>query len=581
MKSDQSDTPSVTETFTISNTNQHLNFRFQQLRQQQQKQGLAETQRQCWDKLGALYKQIKSQKIIDFFASEPNRAQAFSLSAAGLLLDYSKSYMTREVLDTLIALAESHGLGDQIQQLLRGEKVNNTEDRPALHTALRSPNNPSLPKSIGNEVNQVNQRMEKFVTAIHDGSHLGYTGKKIKSIVNIGIGGSDLGPVMAVHALAAYQQQDLEFHFVSNVDGTHISEAFKRIDPESSLFIVASKSFSTVETRKNAEAAQQFCLQSGMRHEDLAKHFIAVSSNVPAAVEFGIAQVNVFPMWDWVGGRYSLWSAIGMPIALAIGMDNFNQFLAGAAEMDRHFASAPLVQNMPAIMGLLTIWYNNFFESQAHVVIPYDQYLRWFPSYLQQLEMESNGKSVDKSGKPLSVQTKGAIFGDAGTNTQHSFHQLLHQGTRFFPVDFIVPAKSHNPVGDQHQFLFANCLSQSQALMCGKSLLQVNEELKKQGLSEDEIARLAPHKVIPGNRPSSTILMEKVTPSTLGAMIALYEHKVFVESVIWNINAFDQWGVELGKKLSEKVMLALGGDLDDADMDPSTRMQIDFFKSHK
>jgi len=541
---------------------------------------LTQRQKQCWDKLSDLHSHIKPQKILDFFNSEKDRPQQFSLAAAGLLLDYSKSYLSRDVFDSLVELAEAHQVPQQIKRLLSGEKVNNTEDRPALHSALRMKNT-DLPADVTEAVRQTYLKMETFVNSIHNAIHVGYTGKPIKSIVNIGIGGSDLGPVMAVHALTPYQRRDMSFHFVSNVDGTHISETMRCVDPATTLFIVASKSFNTVETRKNAEAARHFCLQSGMKREDLSKHFIAVSTNISAAVEFGIAEENIFPMWDWVGGRYSLWSAIGLPIALAIGMENFSQFLAGAAAMDEHFATSPLAKNMPVILGLISVWYTNFFHSQVQVVIPYDQYLRWFPSYLQQLEMESNGKSVDKNGQPLTMHSKGAIFGDAGTNTQHSFHQLLHQGTQFFPVDFIVPAQTHNPVSDQHQFLYANCLSQSQALMCGKNMSQVEQELKQQGLSEEKIRALAPHKVIPGNRPSNTILIEKITPHSLGALIALYEHKVYVESVIWNINAFDQWGVELGKVLSVRVMSALGNDESTDDLDPSTQMQINFFKQHR
>jgi len=540
----------------------------------------SEQQKQCWDALNELHEQVKQQKIIDFFQAQENRAEAFTASAAGLLLDYSKSYVSRPVLDALLDLAKSHQLEQHIQRLLTGEKVNNTENRPALHTALRRQAS-NLPTDITSSITQTFHKMGQFVSAIHEGVHLGYTGLPIKSVVNIGIGGSDLGPVMAVHALTPYQRRDMDFHFVSNVDPTHISETMRYVDPATTLFIVASKSFNTVETRMNAEAAREFCLQAGMKREDLGKHFIAVSTNIKAAVEFGINEKNIFPMWDWVGGRYSLWSAIGLPIALAIGMEHFTEFLDGGADMDEHFASASLDQNMPVILGLLSVWYTNFFHSQVQAVIPYDQYLRWFPSYLQQLEMESNGKSVNKDGKPLPYQTKGAIFGDAGTNTQHSFHQLLHQGTQFFPVDFIAPAQTHNLVGEQHRFLYANCLSQSQALMCGKDLAQVTAELKKQGMDDDQIAALAPHKVIPGNRPSNTILLEKVTPKTLGALIALYEHKVYVESVIWNINAFDQWGVELGKILSVRVMSALGSQDSIDDLDPSTQLQIQFYKQHR
>ncbi len=525
-----------------------------------------------------VYKSLMAKQRIDaLFQEHPGRAQAFSLAAAGLKLDFSKNLMTEEGLVLLLKLAQASRLGDMIEALFSGAEINNTEHRPALHTALRSDGD-GLDKTAAEEVRKTFARMRVFVDKLHQKQWLGYSGKAITDVVNIGIGGSDLGPVMATRALAPYAQDSINVHFISNIDGTHVTEILKPLNPETTLFIVASKSFNTIETRMNAEAARDWCFRAGMAQGDIKHHFVAVSTNIAAVVAFGIDEENIFPMWDWVGGRYSLWSAIGLPIAISIGMDNFEQLLAGARAMDEHFRNADFRQNMPVIMGLLSVWYTNFMGAEAQAVIPYDHYLHKFPSFLQQLEMESNGKSVRRNGEPLKYHTKGVIFGEAGSNTQHSFHQLLHQGTHCIPVDFIVPAVSHNPVAQQHDYLFANCMGQSRALMVGRSLEQVTAELQEKGLDAEEIKQLAPHKVIPGNKPSNTIIMEKLTPYTLGALIALYEHKVFVESVIWGIDAFDQWGVELGKVLAEDIYTAMQDDKAGEELDESTLGLIQFFK---
>lgn len=539
----------------------------------------SQSRHDIWNALKNYQKSLSQRRLETFFKDDPQRIDKFTVSAAGLTLDYSKNLITDTGFDLLISLSNTTYLKDNIDALFSGEEINNTEHRPALHMALRS-HGEGLPKDVMDEINATYAHMERLVGQLHRQEWLGYTGKAITDVVNIGIGGSDLGPVMACKALTPYNHEQITTHFVSNIDGTHIAEVMKNLDPATTLFIVASKSFKTIETRKNAEAARDWCFSTGMQESDICKHFVAVSTNIPEVIKFGIAEENIFPMWDWVGGRYSLWSAIGLPIAISIGMDNFNAMLDGGRAMDNHFKTAEHRHNMPVIMGLLSIWYINFFNSESQVVVPYDHYLNKFPSFLQQLEMESNGKSVHRDGHPVEYNTMGAIFGEAGSNTQHSFHQLLHQGTHLFPVDFIIPARSHNPVGDHHKHLFANCLSQSQALMNGKTLELVKEELQAQGLSEEEIKELAPHKVIPGNKPSNTIIMEMLTPYTLGALIALYEHKVFVESVIWDIDAFDQWGVELGKILSENIFAALSDDDKAKTLDPSTEYLINYFKQN-
>jgi glucose-6-phosphate isomerase len=531
-----------------------------------------------WEALHAHQQEIAEQRIESYFETEPQRYKNFSLTAAGLTLDYSKNLLDEKGLQTLLDLAIASGISDAIESLFRGDIVNPSEQRPALHTALRS-RGQGLAKELRDEIIDCQQRMAALVEKIHTGKWLGATGKAITDVVNIGIGGSDLGPSMACLALRPYDQKKVRIHFVSNLDGTHIAEKMSGLDPTTTLFIVSSKSFSTLETQKNAESARHWLMNSGARADQLKHHFIAVTANSKAAEDFGITAENIFPLWDWVGGRYSIWSAVGLALAIQIGMDNFNRFLDGGAAMDEHFRSANLRHNMPVILALLSIWYINFFNAEAQLVIPYDHYLNKFPIFLQQLEMESNGKSVQIDGMPVEHPTMGAIFGEAGSNTQHSFHQLLLQGTRLFPVDFIIPAQSHHPISDHHTLLLANCIAQSRALMTGRSLKTVIAELQKQGMDAQTIEALAPHKVIVGNKPSNLLVMEMLTPATLGAMIALYEHKVYVQSVIWNINAFDQWGVELGKQLSTDIYTSLISE-NQLPFDDSTNALIAYFQKH-
>jgi len=537
----------------------------------------APTELDVWDKLERHQQKVAAQRIESFFDREPERDRKFSASAAGLTLDYSKNLLDETGMGMLLELAEKSGVANAIAALFRGEKVNTSEDRPALHTALRNQGN-DVP-SVQDDIRNCQQRMEHMVDKLHQGRWFGSTGEAVTDIVNIGIGGSDLGPAMACLALRPYDQKRQRVHFVSNLDGTHIAENIAGLNPHTTLFIVVSKSFTTLETRKNAESAREWLLNVGIQKNRLSHHFIAVTANIKAAKEFGISEENILPMWDWVGGRYSIWSAAGLALAAQIGMDHFNDFLAGGASMDYHFRTAALRDNMPVILALLSIWYINFFNAEAQVVVPYDHHLNKLPMFLQQLEMESNGKSVQRDGKPVDYQTMGAIFGEAGSNTQHSFHQLLLQGTRLFPVDFIVAAKSHYPLADHHTLLLANCIAQSRALMTGRGLDSIRAELIDQGLDKDTIKILAPQKVIEGNKPSNILAMDLLTPATLGALIALYEHKVYVLSVIWNINAFDQWAVELGKKLSTDIYHSLVSDGAEQ-YDRSTNALIAWMRQH-
>jgi glucose-6-phosphate isomerase len=537
----------------------------------------APTELDVWDKLQRHQQKVAKQRIESFFDQEPERDRAFSTSAAGLTLDYSKNLLDETGLLLLLELAEQSGLANAIPSLFKGDKVNTSENRPALHTALR--NQGSDVPHLQDEIKDCQQRMGRVVEKLHQDRWLGSTGEVISDVVNIGIGGSDLGPAMACLALRPYDQKRQRVHFVSNLDGTHIAENIAGLNPHTTLFIVVSKSFTTLETLKNAESARDWLRSNGIEGNALAQHFIGVTANIEAATEFGIAEENILPMWDWVGGRYSLWSAVGLALAVHIGMDHFNAFLAGGAAMDQHFRDTEFRNNIPVILALLSIWYINFFNAGVRVVVPYNQHLSKFPSYLQQLEMESNGKSVQCDGKPVGYQTMGAVFGEAGSNTQHSFHQLLLQGTRLFPVDFIVAAKSHYPISDHHTLLLANCIAQSRALMTGRDLESVTAELEKQGLDPDTIKTLAPQKVIEGNKPSNMLTMDLLTPSTLGALIALHEHKVYVQSVIWNINAFDQWAVELGKKLSTDIYHSLISDAD-KHYDRSTNALIAWMRQH-
>ena len=518
----------------------------------------------------------------DLFEIDDSRAEKFSLQFGEILLDYSKNLVTDESLKLLMQLARDCGVEQLRDRMFAGDAINLTEQRAVLHTALRNRSNQKI--SVGDvdvmpAVNAVLEKMRAFSDSVRDGDFTGYTDKRMTDIVNIGIGGSDLGPLMVCEALKSYQQDNLNLHFVSNVDGTHISEVLKRIDPETTLFIIASKTFTTQETLTNAHSARSWFLQHAGDESAVAKHFVAVSTNAEQVAGFGIDTNNMFEFWDWVGGRYSLCSAIGLSIAISIGMDNFEALLEGAHDMDQHFLNSPLEQNMPVLLALLGIWYHNFFHAESYAIEPYDQYLHRLPAYLQQLDMESNGKSVTRDSTTISDYSTGPVlWGEPGTNGQHAFFQLLHQGTRMVPADFLAPIHSQNPIADHHQLLLANCFAQTEALMRGKTEAEARAELTSQGLNGAALEKLLPHKVFAGNRPSNTILFNKLDPHTLGAIIALYEHKVFVQGAIWNINSFDQWGVELGKQLAKTIAAELDGSKEISSHDSSTRQLINTVK---
>ncbi|MDF2643342.1 MAG: glucose-6-phosphate isomerase [Pseudomonas sp.] len=535
----------------------------------------------AWQALSQHRQAMQDFSMREAFAADPKRFSQFTLSSAGLFLDYSKNLITTETRDLLVRLADEVGLKEAIKAQYDGELVNASEGRPALHTALRRPVGDKLKVNgvdVMPDVHRVLNQMTELVGRIHDGLWRGYTEKPITDVVNIGIGGSFLGPELVSEALLAYAHKGVRCHYLANIDGSEFHELSMKIRAETTLFIVSSKSFNTLETLKNAQAARAWYLAQGGSEAELHRHFIAVSSNNAAAVAFGIREENIFPMWDWVGGRYSLWSAIGLPIALAIGMSNFKELLSGAYTMDQHFQSAPFEQNMPVLLGLLGVWYGNFWGAHSHAILPYDHYLRNITKHLQQLDMESNGKSVRQDGTPVSTDTGPVIWGGVGANGQHAYHQLLHQGTQLIPADFIVPIVSFNPVSDHHQWLYANCLSQSQALMMGKNRAEAEAELREKGLPDDQVQSLAAHKVIPGNRPSNTLVVERISPRRLGALVAMYEHKVFVQSVVWGINAFDQWGVELGKEMGKAVYQRLTGGTEEPADDASTQGLIDYFR---
>lgn len=518
------------------------------------------------------YNNIQNVSLRRLFEENRDRAKQFSLRTNSLYIDFSKNHFTAETLKLLCDFAEARKLPEAIETLLAGGIVNNTEGRPALHSTLRFQGEPTTDEE--KMVAETRQKMSAFVDQIHSQQWLGYTGKPIDTIINIGIGGSDLGPRMVVQALSAYKKS-LNVQFVANVDGADLSDTVAEINPETTLFIVASKSFSTLETLENALSARQWILDKGCPQEELKNHFVAISTNIKAVIDFGIDENNIFPMWDWVGGRYSLWSAIGLPIALAIGMNNFNALLAGAHEIDQHFAEAPLAENLPAIAGLLTFWYSQYWGATSQAILPYAQRLNRLPAYLQQLDMESLGKSVTRDGDTINYTTGNIIWGTEGTNGQHSFHQLLHQGTVLNPIDFIAIKQPMSSLDHQHRYLQASCISQSQALLKGKTLADAKQELQTQGLSEAAINKLAPHKVIAGNKPSTTIILETLSPKSLGALIAFYEHKVFTYGVLLDINPFDQWGVELGKQLGTPIYDALAsGEINDS-WDASTKTLID------
>ncbi|MBC3196123.1 glucose-6-phosphate isomerase [Pseudomonas poae] len=535
----------------------------------------------AWQALTQHRQAMQDFSMREAFNADPQRFSQFTLSSCGLFLDYSKNLITSQTRDLLVGLADEVGLKEAIDALYAGEPVNSSEGRPALHTALRRPVGDKLSVNGVNimpDVHKVLNQITDLVGRIHDGLWRGYTEKPITDVVNIGIGGSFLGPELVSEALLSYAHKGVRCHYLANIDGSEFHELTMKLRAETTLFIVSSKSFNTLETLKNAQAARAWYLAQGGSEAELYRHFIAVSSNNAAAVAFGIREENIFPMWDWVGGRYSLWSAIGLPIALAIGMSNFKELLSGAYTMDQHFLTAPFEQNMPVLLGLLGVWYGNFWGAQSHAILPYDHYLRNITKHLQQLDMESNGKSVRQDGTPVATDTGPVIWGGVGCNGQHAYHQLLHQGTQLIPADFIVPIVSFNPVSDHHQWLYANCLSQSQALMLGKTRSEAEAELRDKGIAEDEVQTLAPHKVIPGNRPSNTIVVERISPRRLGALVAMYEHKVFVQSVIWGINAFDQWGVELGKELGKGVYNRLTGAEETSAEDASTQGLINYFR---
>lgn len=536
----------------------------------------------AWLSLQAHQPVMAQQPLRELFARDPQRFNNFSLKFNDILMDYSKHPISPDTINLLLALARQQGVEGRVSEMFCGERINYSENRAALHTALRREDSLKLDGvDIMPDIRHVLTKMEKFSASVRNGELKGYSGHVFTDIVNIGIGGSYLGPVMVTEALKPYSTDHISSHFISNIDGTDLSTTLKKLNPATTLFIIASKTFTTQETMANARAAREWFLAKGGSKKNIADHFVAVSTNRTEVEKFGINTDNIFKFWDWVGGRYSLWSAIGLSIALSIGMENFYLLLKGAREMDQHFIAAPMEKNLPVILGLIGIWQINFFGTRSHAVLPYDQSLHRFPAYLQQLEMESNGKRVDLSGNEVDYSTGTVVWGEPGTNGQHAFYQLLHQGTQIIPADFLVPCISHNPVGDQHGLLLANFLAQTEAMMRGKDKSEVYEEYEVELSVKDSFKRIMPHKVFPGGRPTTSILFKKLDPETLGSLIALYEHKVFVQSVIWNINPFDQWGVELGKQLAGKISDELNNDMQITSHDSSTNGLINYFKKNR
>ena len=539
------------------------------------------TESAAWKSLEQHFEQVKSVHMRELFAEDPERFDNFHIRLNDILLDYSKNRITDETRQLLINLAEEAGIEQWREKMFAGEHINVTEDRAALHVALRNRSNtPMIVDGVDvmPQVNQVLERMRVFSDEIRSGEQRGYNGERFKTIINIGIGGSDLGPMVVCESMKPFAQRGLNAYFVSNADATHLQETLKNAEPESTLFVISSKSFTTQETMLNAESAKKWFLDLVGNEKAVAKHFVAVTNNVEASNDFGIESKNIYEIWDWVGGRYSLWSAIGLPIALYLGMDHFEELLEGAHEMDKHFKNAPLEENMPVMLAMLGIWYNNFFDAQSHAVMPYSQYLRRLPAYLQQLDMESNGKTIDREGERVEYLTGPIIWGEPGTNGQHAFFQLLHQGTKPVPADFLVPCISQNPLGNHHRVLVANCFAQTRALMHGKTTTEALAQLKQEGVTDDEINQLFAHKVFEGNKPTNTILFEKLTPRTLGSLLAMYEHKVFVQGVIWNINSFDQMGVEYGKELAGDIQGELSHRSNTGIYDSSTNALINYRK---
>lgn len=537
----------------------------------------------AWRALEAHCKAIAPLHMREMFAADPSRFNKFSLMFKDILLDYSKNRITTETMTLLCSLARQAEVEKWRRMMFTGEKINFTENRSVLHTALRNRSNRAVMvdgKDVMPEVNAVLSHMKSFSDDVRSGKWRGYTGKAIADVVNIGIGGSDLGPVMVTEVLKPYGKPGLNVHFVSNIDGTHLAEVLKKVKPETTLFIVASKTFTTQETLTNAASARSWLMESAKDLAHVARHFVALSTNAKEVAGFGIDTKNMFEFWDWVGGRYSLWSAIGLSIAVYIGFENFEELLTGAHEMDEHFRTAPLEKNMPVILALLGIWYNNFFGAQTHAILPYDQYLHRFPAYFQQGDMESNGKFADRNGNTVDYSTGPVIWGEPGTNGQHAFYQLIHQGTKLIPADFIVPIETHNPIGEHHRILHSNFFAQTEALMKGKTPTEARTELQAVGMSGDALEKLLPHKVFEGNRPTNSIMFRKLTPRTLGSLIALYEHKIFVQGIIWNINSFDQWGVELGKQLAKAILPELQQPGTVSSHDSSTNGLINHYKNH-
>jgi glucose-6-phosphate isomerase len=535
----------------------------------------------AWTRLEQHHSEVEDLRMRDLFARDPQRFRRFHLRLDDILFDFSKNRVTEETMRLLYALARDTGLEDRIRAMFEGEKINTSEDRAVLHVALRNRSNRPIHVDgvdVMPEVNRVLDKMKRFCHAVHGGDWRGYSGGRIRDVVNIGIGGSHLGPQMVTRALTPYHVDGIHVHFVSNIDGTNMSEVLQRVRPESTLFLVASKTFTTQETMTNAHTARDWLLDSAPDASAVAKHFVALSTNREGVEDFGIDPENMFEFWDWVGGRYSLWSAIGLSIALAVGFETFEELLEGAHAVDEHFRTTPLERNIPATMGMLGVWYNNFFGAQTHAILPYDETLEFFPTYFQQGDMESNGKSVTRSGERVDYSTGPVVWGQPGTNGQHAFYQLLHQGTKLVPADFLAPARSHHPVGRHHAILLANFFAQTEALMRGRTREETRAELEADGTPAERLDILAAAKTFEGNRPTNSLLFEKLTPATLGKLIALYEHKIFTQGVVWDIDSFDQMGVELGKQLAKAVLPELDGDRPVTSHDSSTNGLIGAFK---
>lgn len=544
---------------------------------------VAINQTPTWQHFAAHYEQIKDLPMRTLFAEDPQRFERFSLHLGDILYDYSKNRVTETTMALLFELARASGLTEMIEAMFTGQKINLTENRAVLHTALRNQSDTSIyvdGEDVMPEIRRVLVKMRKFSESVRSGEWRGYTGRRITDVVNIGIGGSDLGPKMVCRALQPYAQPSLRMHFVSNVDSTDIVETLKQLDPETTLFLIASKTFTTQETMRNARSARAWFLQHAGSEEHISRQFVAISTNTAEVTHFGIDPENMFEFWDWVGGRFSVWSAIGLSVAISIGMDNFEAFLRGAYRADQHFRYTPFERNIPVVMAVLGIWYNNFFGAHTQAILPYDQYLEYLPAYLQQAEMESNGKSVTRQGEPVTYATAPIIWGQQGTNGQHAFYQLIHQGTQLVPSDFFAAMESQNPLEDHHTLLLANYLAQTEALMKGRSVEEARAELMAQGVSGERLELLAQAKTFPGNRPTSSFLYPKLTPEVLGSLIALYEHKIFTQGIIWNINSFDQMGVELGKQLANQIIPELTSLEPATQHDASTNGLMNAIKAH-